>query len=202
VPRPCLDPRLARRYLCGDSASVRAKQAFAVLRFRSDSESDEEFDDGSRWLDRLLPLREEIAGGDLRALYLGWLFCVEQGELDEYAPEPSVPPGLSRLRGGLGVLADFLRIDPGLIRVAARRAPKEDPRGERARLDQFVARLSKDERAAWLRRLAPEEAHQARLELRRKMRAASETPRPRASLPPARTVGELLAAAERRRGST
>jgi hypothetical protein len=39
-------------------------------------------------------LRAELAGGDHRALYLAWLLCVQNEELDDDAPEPPVPPGL------------------------------------------------------------------------------------------------------------
>ena len=38
----------------------------------------------------------ELAAGDLRGLYLGWLLSLRQGELDDDEPEPPPRPGSAR----------------------------------------------------------------------------------------------------------
>lgn len=58
-------------------------------------------DDGSGWMGRLVPLRDELAHGDTRPLYLGWL--AGACELGDDATEPEVPPGLADLPGAAGL---------------------------------------------------------------------------------------------------
>jgi prevent-host-death family protein len=69
-------------------------------------------------------VRSELARGDLRALYVGWLLCAQSGELEPIDLSPPVPPGLAKLSGSLTSLVEFLRIDRTLIRVAAEPAAK------------------------------------------------------------------------------
>src|SRR5439155_12802351 len=88
--------------------------------FHSGSEDgDEDFEEGENWLASLIPLRSDLLAGDLRCLYLGWLAGVQNEEVDEDKPEPPVPPGLRQLSGPLNRFADFLRLDPDLLEVAA-----------------------------------------------------------------------------------
>jgi catechol 2,3-dioxygenase-like lactoylglutathione lyase family enzyme len=99
LPRRVLEPATARRYCRGDAASARAKGGHVILEFLSEAEGsdwyEEEDEDGN--LSALVPLRADLAAGDLRALYLGWLLCVQAGELDDGEAEPPCPPGLGRL---------------------------------------------------------------------------------------------------------
>ncbi|MEF8726928.1 MAG: hypothetical protein V5B34_01710 [Accumulibacter sp.] len=73
-------------------------------------------DDGSGWMRRLMPMRDELLRGDLRPLYLGWLAGASGGELREDAQEPEVPPGLSELSPPQQALVEFLEIDPATPR--------------------------------------------------------------------------------------
>jgi len=73
-------------------------------------------DDGSTWMRRLLPLRDELLRGDLRALYLGWL--AGASSLPDHAPEPEVPPGLAELSPAQKALVEFLEIDPDWLQAA------------------------------------------------------------------------------------
>jgi hypothetical protein len=119
LPRRMLDPATAKRYCRGAAAAARAKGEHVILEFFSEEDGDEwieEEDDGS--LSSLVPLRAEIAGGDLRALYLGWLLCAQAGELDDAEEEPPCPPGLGRLSAALEAFVAFLCTAP---RLASRR---------------------------------------------------------------------------------
>jgi hypothetical protein len=123
LPRRTLDLGTARRYLKGKSASARAKGNFVVVTFCSDSEDGDDWDaDGSGWLSSLVPLRADLAAGDLRALHLAWLLSVQAGVLYEDAPEPPVPAGLHQLTAPLKAFVDFLRIDEDLLATAAERS--------------------------------------------------------------------------------
>ncbi|GAA4921843.1 hypothetical protein ACFPM3_02010 [Streptomyces coeruleoprunus] len=78
-------------------------------------------------LSRLVSVRADLAAGDRRALYLGWLALL--GSPDHYGPEelpeleldmePPVPAGLGALHPGLTMLAEILCVDPRLLRAAA-----------------------------------------------------------------------------------
>jgi len=83
-----------------------------------ESEDDDRFadDDGSGWMRRLLPLRDELLRGDLRALYLGWLAGADS--LSGDALEPEVPPGLADLAPAQEALVEFLEIDLDLLEAA------------------------------------------------------------------------------------
>ena len=125
LPATQLSVGEARRYCAGDSAAVRKKGAFVIVTFRS------ERDDGDEWyeaedvpstLAALIPARAELAHGDRRALYLGWL-ARAQNELDDEVREPPVPPGLATLSAALEVLATYLRIGPDLLAAAAAPIP-------------------------------------------------------------------------------
>jgi len=100
LPRGALDLETAQRYLMGDAASARAK-GDAVLYFLSEQEGSGwvEDEEGSGWMSSVITVRAELASGDLRVLYLGWLLCVQAQVLDEDALDPPVPAGVDRLRG-------------------------------------------------------------------------------------------------------
>lgn len=86
----------------------------------------------------LIGVRDELATGDLRPLYLAWLSALAAWELEdddelEYqtCPEPSVPAGLGELTAPQRALADFLRVDADLLAVVTQASPalpKEPPR--------------------------------------------------------------------------
>ena len=118
-PSRLLDLKTAQLYCSGGGASVREKNGKVILTFVSEDEGEGEWVEGEGSLSSLISTRAEIARGDLRCLYLGWLLCAQEGELDEEEIEPPVPSGLGQLSASLESLAEFLRIDPDLIHVAA-----------------------------------------------------------------------------------
>ena len=65
----------------------------------------------NRWLERFLPLRTEIMGGDLRPLYLGWLCGVRDGFVIETSPKPPCPEGLKNLTTAQTALVEFLGLN-------------------------------------------------------------------------------------------
>ena len=73
--------------------------------------------DGSGWMSRLTPLREELLRGDLRSLYLGWL--ADAHKMAENKQEPEVPPGLATLSPAQQASTQFLEVDPDLLTAAS-----------------------------------------------------------------------------------
>lgn len=119
LPSNLLDLKAARRYCPGEWVSVHSKKGRIVLTFAVDSETGEGLDTGEGWLSSLVPLRADIARGDFRALYLGWLYLVQSGSIKPGVFEPPVPAGLGQLTASLRSLVEFFRLDRDLITVAA-----------------------------------------------------------------------------------
>ena len=190
----------ARRYCVGEGASVRKKGAYVVLRFASDYEGgdgwDEEDDEQSK-LSSMISVRADLARGDLRALYLGWLACAQSGELDDDDHEPPVPPGLGKLSASLEAMAMFLRIDPDLLAVAAAASAPRDKTGpSRKEVLAGLAMVPASEKDALLARLAIDDDHASvRTELLRRLRADAGS-RATTVVHATRTIGALLAEAE------
>jgi hypothetical protein len=195
LPASLWDPETAAAYCRTDSASAHAHGGFVVLSFQSQNGDGEDWDeDGAGWLPSILPVREAIAGGDHRALYLAWLLGIQMEEGDEDEPEPPVPAGLGKLSGALKAFADFLRIDTDLVHVAAERSAAMEDAPGRDELEAWIASLSEMEKTALLARVAGDEATLVRTELRRRFHASRRRQPAPADQP--RTAAELLAAAE------
>ena len=195
-PARALDPELARRYLPGGEAALEVAAGFAVVQLTSVEEGgDDWFEEGSGLLASILPVRAEIAGGDYRALYLAWLMWAHQGEdADEDAEEPPVPPGLRKLSGAQRAFADFLRIDPDLIHVAAERSADASLDVDAGEMRSWIAALADDEKTGLLVRVAEGSGTLVGAELLKRFRDARGAESGDALEP--RTVAQLLAAAE------
>ncbi|MBM5811316.1 MAG: hypothetical protein FJ191_05040 [Gammaproteobacteria bacterium] len=139
LPSRLLDAATARSYCGGGSAFVREKAGQVILTWLSEEEEGDDLAEGEGQLSSMISVRAELARGDLRALYLGWLLRAQTGELDDGETEPPVPPGLGQLSGSLESLAGLLRIDGDLLQVAAEASP---PIGETG--------LNRDEVCAWV----------------------------------------------------
>ncbi len=191
-PVALLAPSVAERYCVGESASSWSSSGYVIV-----SATSEDDESGFEWggegvLSSVLPVRAEILSGDLRALYLMWLLEVGSGVVDGREKEPPVPEGLATLTGSQTALAEFLRIDPDLLAVAAsasatrRQAPGPDIEG-------WVANLAAAERDALLiGLLRGDEPHLRATTLRRMGTPATEERTER-------TAGQLVDAACARR---
>jgi len=202
LPLEVLPMAAAEPYCAGERASALRSGEYVVLAFRSED------DGGGEWIDEdqdtlatLLPIREELASGDLRALYLAWLACAQAGELGDEVLEPPCPPGLGALTPPLDAFADFLRIDRDLIDVAATANPTlEHP--DDAAIEEWVSAMPDPEKASILVRLLRGPAAHVRAGLLRRFGEwCSQVPG--RSAPQPRTIGEILsgsrARAEQRR---
>ncbi|MFI5906001.1 hypothetical protein [Dactylosporangium sp. NPDC051541] len=197
LPRKVLDPALVATYCVGHSASSMVTNEHVILDLSSgdDYDGDEEWWDEQSALASIVPARDELAAGDTRLLYLAWLLCVQNQELDEDEPAPPVPPGLANLSGPLRSLADFLRLDQDLLDTAAKASASLTARGpSKAAIAAWVKQLPAADKDEAIVRLLRGEGVHLRAELLRRYGngAAIET------ATDGRTVGELLAGAETR----
>ncbi|MEK6302377.1 MAG: hypothetical protein AABO41_16830 [Acidobacteriota bacterium] len=196
LPSRLLDPKIATEYCCGDSSFFREKDGRVILSFVSEDEEDDDWVEDEGGLSSLISVRAELARGDLRALYLGWLLCAQTGDFDDEELEPPLPSGLGQLSASLESLAEFLRIDSDLLHVAADSSQSlEDSGLERDDVRRWVASLPSEEKDELLTNIVADGGQAAVNELLHRFNkegSASQTD----ALPPRRTVGDLLRAAE------
>jgi FtsZ-interacting cell division protein YlmF len=200
LPTRLLDPATADEY-CRESVSAREKNGNIILTFASEDEG------GDGWVDEaeaegelssLISVRSELARADLRALYLGWLLCVQNGELDDDEIEPAVPAGLGQLSASLSGFAGFLRIDTVLINAAAVASPpliETEPRPGEMR--EWLAKLPATDKDDLLVRLMSGNDATLGSELVQRMkRERANSDGPGRAVPERRTVAALLRAKE------
>src|ERR1035438_6836710 len=125
--------------------------AHVVLTFNWEEERGDEWEEGAGQLTALLAVRTDLARGDRRALYLGWLLGVLQGACDSDMLEPPVPPGLGQLSASLDSLVEFLHIDRDLVAVAAEASgSSSDGRPEVADIAAWLATQPAGSKDEWL----------------------------------------------------
>ena len=203
LPRRLLDENAAKPYCAGHLAKARRAtktSEFVILEWSAEEESGGDWEEGGGWLASLIPIRAELLGGDRSALYLGWLLGAQAGELDDDDVEPEVPPGLARLSASLERLAEFLRIDPALIEVAAEVMPAHEKEEDGGALRVWIAALPSTKKDEYLRRLVEGDDPHLRPELIQAFQRAGAAGRvgKRSAAPARRTVAALLATAKER----
>ena len=196
LPAHLLDAATARAYCVGYSASLREQKKNIILTFAFEDENWEDVIDMEGQLSLLLPIRAELARGDLRALYLGWLLCAQFEEVADDKREPPVPPGLGQLGASLKSLVEFMQIDTDLLQAAAAASPPlVAAESDRAQIRSWLAHLPSAEKDDYLARLMSGEEGAIGNELIRRMRRVREDNRSGADAP-RRTAAELLRSAE------
>jgi predicted Fe-S protein YdhL (DUF1289 family) len=170
------------------------------LSFASEDEEGGDWVEGEGHLSALIPVRAELSRGDPRVLYLGWLLCAQNNELDDKDTEPPVPPGLGQLSASLESFAEFLRIDEDLLYMAAQAsaAITDTPRSHEE-VRAWVAELPAGEKDDVLTRLMADENPTLVTELlQRFLKHREGTGHSSQASAARRTVGELLQAAQAR----
>ena len=194
LPHGVLDGETAGVHCYTDAASVIETADHLIVSLYADRDPDNYWEEPGGQLAAMVQARSELAAGDLRLLYLGWLLAVQSDEVDDDDTEPPVPTGLGNLSAPLQAIADFLEIDEDLIAVAAAVSPEiHDDTG----LAAWIASLPAEQKDTLLARSASGEGAQVQALLLRRFRAASG-PQPAAS---ARTAAELWQAAGGRKAA-
>jgi hypothetical protein len=198
LPRRALDTKDVAAYSVGESLRMRKTKNFTILEFISEGEG-RDWEDSERWMDSLIPLRTDLMQGDMRALYLGWLFCLQNQELSPHATEPPVPAGLAKLTAPLQSLAHFVGLEGDLIEAAAERSRNLSAAiPSRAKLAAWIAAMPEAEKNALLLGMAEDNDSCSRIDLLRRFNQYRLPPMPGAegeeSQP--RTVSQIMALAQ------
>jgi hypothetical protein len=180
LPRRALDMKDVSAFCAGESLHIRKTKNFTILEFISEGEG-RDWEDSERWMDSLIPLRADLMRGDMRALYLGWLFCLQNQELSPHATEPPLPAGLAKLPAPLQSFADFLGLEGDLIRAAADRSRNlAVPSPSRAKLAAWIAAMPEAEKNAVLLGMAEGNDSCSRIDLLRRFKQYCLPPMSRA----------------------
>ena len=198
LPRTLLPVKAAERYCIDPHVTAEVSGKHVILDLTSEDESGDWVEGADDSLSAIIGVRTELAAGDMRPLYLAWLAGYGTWERDEDAfdqdeedeLEPPVPAGLRALTAPQRALADFLRLDPDLLQVAARTSPPlAEAKDDSGRLATWIEELPAKQGKAFLLRVAQGQGHQVQMELLRRFRGepdAGKDDRPR------RRVAELL----------
>ncbi len=192
-PRAAIDaPALNPYYFGIEQIEVSTTTEHLILSINFEEEDAYDWIEGEGLLASLVPLRDDLLRGDLRALYLAWLAAAARAESDtnerskhpyrtkwdNFDPgatevasldawiEPPVPPGLGQLSAALRAFMQFIGGDPDVVVAAAMDSTELQPTEEP--YDQWVPMLAEDERNAFLVRVACGDA--VRSELLRRLR--------------------------------
>ncbi|MGF6473145.1 hypothetical protein [Paraburkholderia youngii] len=184
LPHGTFDAATIRDYVkAGRKTRSRFEKAFEAMdvddwclldwSFKDDSGEHARFSeemDGAGWMTRLLPVRDELLGGDARPLYLGWLARLGNDELHDDEIEPPVPAGLQALTPAQVALAEFLMLDADWLAAAAEASPSllapESNGSEDSRFDPWLRELPAEEMRAKLRMLLQGRSREAERTLR------------------------------------
>ncbi|MGW1888393.1 hypothetical protein [Streptomyces sp. NPDC001970] len=164
LPKQTLALSTVQLYCLGHHVEAWTTRTHLLLDMTSDDEDGDWVEGADDSLAALIGVRDELATGDPRPLYLAWLSALAAWELgdddeEEYqaSQEPPVPAGLGELTAPQSALADFLRVDPDLLAAAAQAspaAPKKPARPTKKELAPLIAALPQKEKDALLLRLA------------------------------------------------
>jgi hypothetical protein len=205
MPCALLDPVVAAKYCVDDQVTMTVADEDLIIDIVSEDEEGDLDEDAEDWLAAIVAVRAELAAGDLRPLYLAWLSAYGTWERDEDAfdeededlREPPVPGGLGSLTSPQRALADFLRVDADLLKVAAEASPalpsgRDDP----DELTACIAGLPGGEKDRLLLLVTQDREARVKMELLHRLRGDRY---PAFGAEPGRSVGELLDAAALRR---
>lgn len=200
VPRNAFEKPVLKQFATQYALTIGSSSDHWIIDWSLDESEDYErfgLDDGSGWMGRLLPLRDELLRGDMRPLYLGWLAGAAHDEVPATAPEPEVPPGLDQLSGAQLALVEFLEIDSDMLTAAASGCAPLAAANDQGS-DTLLDEMSPVEMRAILQKMLQGQPHQAERQLKSHFLAwQKQQPRSNASSAhPRRSVAELRKLAE------
>ncbi len=182
LPLGVIPQAILEQYASGDELAFWAADENVIINWYRNDEGGGAWVDGEGWIDRLVPIREELERADYRSLYIGWLAAVQYrlgvGNADaEYDYEetdsaiddlePPVPPGLASLSSAQVALVEFLGIDGDLLEAAAAASPEisVDVAADK-RMGQWVEQIPAHEAKEFLLMVLRNEGRRAERQIR------------------------------------
>jgi hypothetical protein len=161
-PKAIVNPKWFQPYDLPDAITITQTAKYIILNIEiHEEEGLSGWVEGEGWLPELLPLRDDLLGGDLRLLYLVWLRVSPAlaGEaLDEDPVEPPIPANLSQLSPALKEFIKLVELDSDLVAAAALESPNRQV-GSDSPLEGWLSALTEAERQEFLLKLVRREPH-------------------------------------------
>jgi hypothetical protein len=181
-PLGLVDPAWFQPYCLPDAIATHLTPDYLILNITiQEEESMGLWVEGDGWLPRLLPLRDDLLGGDLRLLYLTWLRVAGNlAGLDLPADplEPPVPPHLDHLTPSLKTFIELVGLDTDLVTAAAQASHPQQPGAD---LEDYLPALSAAEVQDVLLQLVRREPH-VDLQLINRLKALAQADQPAPSM--------------------
>ena len=112
---------------------------------------DMDYLDVEQFVDRLIPLRDEIEAGDLRPLYVAYLATIDDGNHDWEDFDPPLPAGMADLTDAQRALAEFYDISDYCLKAVAEASPEAPRAGDAtAEYDDWLRQQDVTIKDAWL----------------------------------------------------
>jgi hypothetical protein len=122
IARETIRPYLRRGKRHEETLTVKEAGERCIVYWERDEDGGGGWTEGEGVLDELIGIRDELIGGDYRALFLGWLadFYPEewQDSKDDSVVMPPIPAGLNQLSPALTRLVEYFPVDPDALAVA------------------------------------------------------------------------------------
>ena len=144
LPLTLVEPTWFQPYCVPDAIAIRLTPDYLILDITiQEEEGTGLWVEGEGWLPRLLPLRDDLLGGDLRLMYLSWLRVAQHlagVDLPADPLEPPVPPNLGQLSPALQTFIELVELDTNLVTAAAQAIGQQQPEAEE-RLEEWLSSL-------------------------------------------------------------
>jgi hypothetical protein len=182
-PNECLPPEAVQPYLheserYEDTLTIKKIGHRCIVWWERNEEGGWGHTEGEGILDQLVGVREELMGGDYRALFLGWLADFDAEEWRDSKNSavvmPPVPAGLNRLSPALRALVDHFQVDRDALAVAAELTANHSPTS--TSIAAALEGLPGPQMQSLLKRVAEGDGSRVMSELRRLTKKAPTTP--------------------------
>jgi hypothetical protein len=159
IPRSLVSAEAISQYQNPGGLTGRTRNDSTIITFDlAPDDPPDEWEENEGAMGYLIGLRAEIAQGDHRCLYLGWLIGRGTGDVVAgsilHKLEPPVPRGLQELTASQQALVDFFEIDLDLLSAAAEASPAiVQPDRESRDLQAWIAKIEDSAKAEYLLRV-------------------------------------------------
>ncbi|MEK7395785.1 MAG: hypothetical protein AAB116_02500 [Candidatus Poribacteria bacterium] len=169
-PRGIIDEEIIELYIVEDALKYWTTNTHVIISWEFNCEDGwDEYVEGEGWIDRLLPIRQEIEQGNYASLYIGWMLGFYFELYDDDTVEPPVPFGNKKLTTAQKAFVEFLNIDEDLAVAGLQgsEAGKADFDKE-ASYKAWISQISESEAKEAILKILRGEIIEAQTDIRRK----------------------------------
>ena len=175
LPKEAIDQNTLEAYCIGPHLEFKASPEHWILTWslgETDNYGRFNYVEGSGWMARLVPLRDELLRGDLRSLYIGWLKSVTEEDTNPDMLEPMALQGIGHLTAAQQALAEYLEVDEEMLAGCETGDLENSPETvSEAELDAWLNKLPKSEALGYLRQLLAGQGTLAEIKLNQRRAA-------------------------------